>query len=99
MKTTEQIMENLISYLYQTIHQMLELVIIEEYEKAAELRDEIEFYILSTCKYLEYYKLTNINISDIYENISDLKMSIISEVSEMLKIPDESRIVLDEQKM
>ena len=94
MKTAEQVMENLISYLYQSIHLMLELVIDEEYEKAAQLRDEVEFYILSTSKYLTYNKLTKTELADIYDNLIELKINIIEEISDMMNIPIENRIEL-----
>ncbi len=87
-------MENLLAYLYSTIHTLLECVAKEEYEVAAALRDEIEFYISNACSYLSNNKLTKSTYEDIYENLIDLKSQIIKEVSDMLEVPIEKRIMI-----
>lgn len=94
MKSPDEVMESLIKYLYATIHTLLECVNSEKYEAAAALRDEIEFYIINTCRYLTQNKLTATNFDEIYFNIIELKLSIIQEVSEMMDIPKEKRILI-----
>jgi len=94
MKTAENVMENLMSYLYSTNHTLLECVMDENYEVAAALRDEIEFYIVNCCKYLIYHKLTKATFDDVFVNLMDMNGQIIDEVSEMLSIPKEKRILI-----
>ena len=94
MKSPDEVMENLIRYLYSTIHTLLECVNDEKYEIAAALRDEIEFYIINTCRYLIQHKLVKTNFDEIYFNIIELKLGIITEVSEMMDIPKEKRILI-----
>lgn len=94
MKSVEAVMENLMSYLYSTNHTLLECVMSENYEVAAALRDEIDFYLINTCNYLLSNKLTKSTFEDVYVNLMDMNGQIIDEVSEMLEVPKEKRILI-----
>lgn len=89
----EHIMERFIIYLYESITEMLLLIEEDKFEEAAIIRDEIDWKILTTAKYLEKNKLIKVNFDDLVDNFIELKRKSIKECTQMLGIPEEHHIL------
>jgi len=92
--TVEDIMDKLIAWLFNQIHDMLVYTEDEEYEIAASIRDDIENKIVSVSRFLIKKKLTPLSFEDIYYNLNEVKWTVFKEVNDILDIPKE-RCVLE----
>lgn len=88
----EDVMERLILYLYEAITEMLLLTEEERFEEAATLRDEIDWKLIRTATYLIKRNLTLLSIEDLLDNLIEVKMGFIKEITELLQIPEEHHI-------
>lgn len=88
----EDVMERLILYLYEAITEMLLSIEEENFEKAASIRDEIDWKILKTANHLVTNELTKLDIHAVIDNLERVKIGFIKEITELLEIPEEHHI-------
>lgn len=85
----EDLMDKLVAWLFNALLDMIMDIENENYENAANIRDNIEHKIAATSRYLVKKNLTNLSYEDTLYNLTDLKYGMIKEINQLLNIPKE----------